>query len=167
MSSRFRKIAMTFFIVVVVLPALVLLAAQLGAFKGTAPTTLGIRDGRLKPPAKTPNSVTSQSGLYPDHPQAQRAAIAPLAFKGDGKAAMQKIARILRGMDRTEIITEQPGYLYAQCTTRLMRFTDDVEFMLDESAGVIHVRSASRIGHGDRGVNRARVEAVRHQLIAP
>lgn len=167
MSPRTRKIAMSFLAVVVLLPVLILLAAQLGAFKGSAPATLGIRDGRLKPPSKTPNSVTSQAGLHPDHPQAQRAAIAPLAFKGDGKAAMQKIARILRGMERTEIITEQPGYLYAQCTTRLMRFTDDVEFMLDESAGVIHVRSASRIGHGDRGVNRARVEAIRHQLMAP
>ncbi len=167
MKLNFRKSAMTFLVIVILLPLLALLAAQFGAFKGTAPTTLGIRDGRLKPPSKTPNSVTSQAGLYPDHPQAQRAAIAPLTFKGDGKAAMQKIARILRGMDRTEIVTEQPGYLYAQCTTQLMRFTDDVEFWLDESAGVIHVRSASRIGHGDRGVNRARVEAVRHQLMAP
>ena len=167
MTSRTRKIFMSFLVVVVLLPVLVVLAAQFGAFKGTPPANLGIRDGRLKPPAKTPNSVTSQAGLYPDHPQAQRAAIAPLKYTGDGKAAMQKIARILRGMERTEVITEQPGYVYAQCTTRLMRFTDDVEFMLDESAGVIHVRSASRIGHGDRGVNRARVEAIRHQLMAP
>lgn len=167
MTSRTRKIFMGFLVVVVLLPVLVVLAAQFGAFKGTAPSNLGIRDGRLKPPAKTPNSVTSQAGLYPDHPQAQRAAIAPLKYTGDGKAAMQKIAHILRGMERTEVITEQPGYVYAQCTTRLMRFTDDVEFMLDEPAGVIQVRSASRIGHGDRGVNRARVEAIRHQLMAP
>ena len=78
---------------------------------------------------------------------------------------MRKIAGILRGMERTELITDQPGYLYAQCTTRLMRYTDDLEFWLDEPAGVIHVRSASRIGHGDRGVNRARVEAIRHRFI--
>lgn len=167
MSSRLRKTAMTLLAAAILLPALVLLAAQLGAFKGTPPSDLGIRNGRLKPPSSTPNSVTSQASLYPDHPQAKRAAIAPLAFKGDGQAAMKKLASILRGMERTEIITEQPGYLYAQCTTRLMRFTDDLEFMLDESAGVIHVRSASRIGHGDRGVNRARVEAIRHQLMAP
>ncbi len=158
---------MTLLALVILLPLLTVLAAQFGAFKGTPPADLGVRAGKLKPPAKTPNSVTSQAGMYPDHPQAQRAAIAPLKYTGDGKAAMQKIVRILRGMERTEVITEQPGYVYAQCTTRLMRFTDDVEFMLDESAGVIHVRSASRIGHGDRGVNRARVEAVRHQLVAP
>ena len=167
MKINLRKIVMTFLVIVVLLPVLTLLAAQLGAFKGRSPTDLGINNGRLKPPARTPNSVTSQAALYPDHPQAQRAAIAPLKYAGDGKAAMQKIARILHGMDRTSIVTEQPGYLYAQCTTRLMRFTDDVEFWLDESAGVIHVRSASRIGRGDRGVNRARVEAVRHQLMAP
>jgi uncharacterized protein (DUF1499 family) len=167
MKLNLRKAAMTLLALVILLPLLTVLAAQFGAFKGTPPADLGVRAGKLKPPAKTPNSVTSQAGMYPDHPQAQRAAIAPLKYTGDGKAAMQKIVRILRGMERTEVITEQPGYVYAQCTTRLMRFTDDVEFMLDESAGVIHVRSASRIGHGDRGVNRARVEAVRHQLVAP
>ena len=50
--------------------------------------------------------------------------------------------------------------------TRLLRFTDDVEFSLDEAAGVIHVRSASRLGYGDRGVNRARVEAIRSAFMA-
>jgi uncharacterized protein (DUF1499 family) len=76
------------------------------------------------------------------------------------------VAGILRGMERTTVVTEQPGYLYAQARTRLLRFTDDVEFSLDEAAGVIHVRSASRIGHGDRGVNRARVEAIRSAFMA-
>lgn len=166
MSPRVRRIAMSLVALVVLLPVLVLLAAQLGAFSGSTPAELGVRDGRLKPPSSTPNSVTSQAGRYPDHPQARRAAIAPLAFQGDGKAALQKVARILRGMERTRIVTEQPDYLYAQCTTRLMRFTDDVEFWLDEPAGLIHVRSASRIGHGDRGVNRARIEMIRHQFMA-
>lgn len=145
----------------VLLPVLVIAAGQLGAFGGTAPSDLGVTNGRLKPPSPTPNSVTSQAAQWPDHPQAARAAIAPLRYRGDGRAAMRTLSAILRGMERTTLITEAPGYLYVQCTSRLMRFTDDVEFSLDAAAGVIHVRSASRLGYGDRGVNRTRVEAIR------
>jgi uncharacterized protein (DUF1499 family) len=63
-------------------------------------------------------------------------------------------------------VTQSPDYLYAQCSTRWLKFTDDVEFYLDASAGVIHVRSASRIGRSDLGVNRARVEALRARFAA-
>lgn len=157
---------MTLLIVIIALPVLLIFAGQLGMLSGTPPNNLGLREDKLKPPSKTPNSVTSQAGLWPDHPQAARSAIEPLRYSGDGKLAMKKVATILRNMERTVIVSEQPTYLYAQCTTKLLRFTDDVEFSLDEAAGVIHVRSASRIGHGDRGVNRARVEAIRSQLAA-
>jgi uncharacterized protein (DUF1499 family) len=64
-------------------------------------------------------------------------------------------------MDRAEIIQADGNYVYAEFTTALMGFVDDVEFFLDESAGVIHVRSASRLGESDLGVNRKRVEAIR------
>lgn len=160
------KLLTLLIVVLVLLVALAIVAGQFGAFTGSPPTDLGVKAGRLKPPAVTPNSVSSQAGLVPDHPQARLAAIEPLRYRGDGRAAMQKIAAILRGMERTAVIRQEPAYLYAQCTTRLMRFTDDVEFSLDEAAGVIHVRSASRIGHGDLGVNRARVEAIRQRLDA-
>ena len=55
----------------------------------------------------------------------------------------------------------EPGYLHAESQTALMRFTDDLEFLLAVTEGVIHLRSASRIGYGDRGVNRARIEDIR------
>ena len=153
-------------VIVVGLVVMLVLAGQLGLLRGTAPTNIGVREGKLKPPSKTPNSVSSQAGLYPDHPQLAYAKIEPFKYSGDGKAAMAKIAGIVRGMERTEVITQEPGYLYAQCTTKLLKFTDDLEFYLDESAGVIQVRSASRIGRGDRGVNRARVEAIREKFSA-
>ncbi|CAN5710921.1 DUF1499 domain-containing protein [soil metagenome] len=155
-----------FVVIVVGLFVMLMLAGQLGLLRGKAPTNIGVREGKLKPPSKTPNSVTSQAGLYPDHPQLAYSKVEPFAYSGDGKAAMARIAGIVRGMERTEIITEAPGYLYAQCTTQLLRFTDDLEFYLDEPAGVIQVRSASRIGHGDRGVNRARVESIREKFSA-
>ena len=64
-------------------------------------------------------------------------------------------------MPRTKIVTENETYLYAEFASNLMGFVDDVEFYLDKTAGVIHVRSASRLGQSDLGVNRQRIEAIR------
>jgi uncharacterized protein (DUF1499 family) len=143
---------------------MLLVAGQLGLLRGRPPTDLGVRDGRLKAPAKTPNSVSSQAGLYPDHPQRNYAGVAPFAYTGDGKAAMDRLATLLEASAPCTLVTRQPGYLYAQCSTRWLKFTDDVEFYLDETAGVIQVRSASRIGRKDFGANRARVEALRERF---
>lgn len=149
---------------VVALLVLGLLAGQLGLLKGTPPSNLGVREGRLKPPAKTPNSVTSQAALYPQHPMRAYAEIAPLELKGDGRATLAKIKAIVESMGGAQVIKSEPDYLYVQFTTRLMKFVDDSEFWFDPAAGVIQVRSASRVGHGDRGVNRARIEAIRARL---
>lgn len=150
-------------VVVVTLAALLLLAGQLGFLTGKAPKDIGFHNGRLKPPSTTSNSVSSQASLYPDHPQRAYADIAPLAYSGDGQAAMARLAALLASMPRTQVITREPGYLYAQSTTLLLRFTDDVEFALDEAASVIHLRSASRLGQKDFGANRKRMEALRAQ----
>ncbi len=139
----------------------VLVAGQLGLLKGKAPTDLGLKNGRLKPPAMNPNSVSSQASQHPDHPFRAYADIAPLTYTGDGAAAFARATQIVKGMPGTTVIDEKPGYLYAQCETRWLKFTDDLELALDESARVIHVRSASRLGRSDMGVNRARAEAIR------
>ena len=67
-------------------------------------------------------------------------------------------------MSRTQIISETSNYLYAEFTTKIMGYVDDVEFWIDENAKVIHVRSASRLGKSDLGVNRTRVEEIRSQF---
>ncbi|MBP6492809.1 MAG: DUF1499 domain-containing protein [Rhodoferax sp.] len=148
-------------LLVVVLALVLVIAGQLGLLAGKAPSRLGVTDGRLKPPSSTPNSVSSQASLYPDHPQQAYAAIAPLSFKGDGEAAIKQLAQVLTQMPRTVIVTQNADYLYAQSTTALLKFTDDVEFWLDKPNHVIQARSSSRLGRKDFGVNRARVEAVR------
>jgi len=145
--------------------AFVVIAGQAGMLSGKPPGDLGVHSGRLLPPKDTPNSVSSQSDLYPDHPQRPYASIAPLPFQGNPEAALQKLGQILKTTARTEIILQQPDYIYAQCTTPLLKFTDDVEFWLDRSAGLIHVRSASRLGRSDFGVNRARIEKIRAQFL--
>ena len=151
-------------VIIVLLAVLLVAAGRLGFLAGQTPPDLGVHNGRLKPPSVTPNSVSSQADLYPDNPQRAYAEVAPFKYTGDGKAAMARLAGIVGHMERITIIKNQPGYLYAQCRTRWLRFTDDLEFYLDEPAGVIQVRSASRLGKGDLGVNRARVEALRWQF---
>jgi len=141
-----------------------LVAARFGAFSGRPPEGLGVRDGKLKPPSSTPNSVSSQAALWPEHARRADAMIAPLALAGDGPATIAKLAQIIEGIDGARIVERRPDYVYAQFTTRLMRFVDDVEFWFDPAAGVIQVRSASRIGRSDLGVNRARIEALRARL---
>jgi uncharacterized protein (DUF1499 family) len=142
-----------------------ILAGQFGIWRGQMPADLGVKSGRLKLPSFTANSVSSQARLYPEHPQRENAYISPLSYRGSGEMAMKRLGEILEKSARTEIIHQDATYIYAQCTTPLMRFTDDLEFWLDEARGVIQVRSASRLGSEDLGVNRQRIEAIRAQFL--
>ena len=132
----------------------------MGLFRGTRPDNLGVHDGRLAPPKRTPNNVNSQidKNADPGH------YIAPLHYSGDARKAWAALRKIVDGMPRAKVVTAQPNYLYAEFTSKLMGFVDDTEFYLDEKAGVIQVRSASRLGRGDHGVNRERIESIRAQL---
>lgn len=147
--------------------ALAVVAGQFGLLSGRAPKDLGVRDGRLKPPSRTPNSVSSQAHLYPDAPQKDDAAIAPLPLTGDPAAAIARLRRIVESMPGARVVDVRPDYLYAQFTTKWLRFVDDVEFWASPAEGVIHVRSASRVGRKDFGVNRRRVEAIRAAYAQP
>lgn len=139
---------------------------QAGLLHGSAPADLGVSNGRLKPPANSPNSVSSQAALYPAHPQRQNADIAPLPLRGDGPATIARIKAVVEAMPGAKVVRSEPDYLYAQFTTRLMKFVDDVEFWYDPAAQVVQVRSASRLGESDLGLNRQRIEAVRAALAA-
>jgi uncharacterized protein (DUF1499 family) len=147
--------------IVVAGAALLFIAGRLGWLAGTPPADVGVRDGRLKPPSATRNSVSSQASLYPAAPQRRYAEIAPLRCEGDPVSAMVRLERVLGTMPGAKIVAVRPDYLYAQFTTRWLRFVDDVEFMAAPDEGVIHLRSASRLGREDLGTNRRRVEAIR------
>ena len=153
-------------IVVLVLVAGAIVAGQVGLLRGTAPADLGVQQGKLKGLSSTDNSVSSQAELYPDHPQRKYSSIAPLAVRGDGPATIAKLKGIVEGMDGAKLVTSAPDYLYAQFTTPLMKYVDDVEFWFDPTANAIQVRSASRLGKGDLGLNRKRIESVRGVLAA-
>lgn len=151
---------------IVALVVLAIIAGQAGLLKGKAPTDLGVRDGRLKGLSLTENCVSSQAGLYPDAKQRQYAEIAPLSLRGDGAATIARLKAIVEATPGAEVVRSAPDYLYAQYTTRLMKYVDDVEFWFDPVAQVVQVRSASRLGQRDLGANRQRIEAVRAALAA-
>ncbi|MEO7335466.1 MAG: DUF1499 domain-containing protein [Caldimonas sp.] len=155
---------------ILVVLALVLLAAiavgQAGLLKGKVPAHIGVREGRLQPPSVTPNSVSSQAALYPQHPQREYATIDPLKLRGSGAATLATIKGVVETMPGARVIRSEPNYLYVQFTTRVMGFVDDGEFWFDPVAHVIQVRSASRLGNKDFGANRSRIEALRRLLAA-
>lgn len=155
--------------IVIALLALVasaLAAGQLGLLNGRAPADLGVKQGKLKGLPSTPNSVSSQADLYPDHPQRKYSSIAPLALRGDGPTTVTKLKGVVQGMPGAKLMSSAPDYLYVQFTTPLMKYVDDVEFWFDPATNAVEVRSASRLGESDLGANRKRIEGVRAALAA-
>ena len=108
----------------------------------------------LPPCPNRPNCVSSQAA-YPSH------FIEPLRFPGSPADAWAVLKFALQSLPRTRVVEESGWYLRAEAKSRIFGFVDDVEFLLDVRKGVIHVRSASRTGYSDLGVNRNRIERVR------
>ena len=121
-------------------------------FSGTRPTNLGVKSGNLADCPSSPNCVNSQS----TNPQSQ---IDPLPA-----VSISELKKVIEAMERTTIIEATDSYLYAEFKSKLMGYVDDVEFYLDPAANVIQVRSASRLGQSDLGVNRQRIETIRQKL---
>jgi uncharacterized protein (DUF1499 family) len=123
----------------------------LTACAGEPPQNIGVQNGRLTPCPDSPNCVSSFA-------TDETHAIEPLA------ASLADVERILLRFDDTNIVSSEGDYLYAEFTTRIMGYVDDVEFLYDRNNGVTHVRSASRLGYSDLGANRNRIERIRSEL---
>ena len=117
------------------------------------PPKVQLFDGRLRACPKSPNCVSSES----DSPSSRTE---PLTFQGPPEKAWGDLKETIREMGG-KIQEEHDGYLWATFTSRLFRFVDDVEFRMVSTDGMIHVRSGSRVGYSDLGVNRRRVEKLR------
>lgn len=129
----------------------------MGLFSGKRPEGLGVTNGRLKPAPKSPNAVNSQA-------QDAQHAIAPLSYNSSPERAMEALVKVIEATPRTRIITRNRDYVYAEYETAVMGFVDDVEFWFEPNTKLIHVRSASRLGYSDLGVNRSRIENLRRRL---
>jgi uncharacterized protein (DUF1499 family) len=121
---------------------------------GQRPDNLGINNNQLTPCPDSPNCVSSQAA-------SDRHFIEPFTYQGDKTAAIDKLKSKIASMGQLTLVQESDGYLRYECTSKIMGFVDDLEFFFTEDA-LIHVRSASRLGYSDFGVNRKRVEAIRH-----
>lgn len=144
-------------VVVCAIPVLMLVLLNLTSKR---PANLGPAAGKLRVCPASPNCVCScvQSDIH---------GIAPLVWKGAPQAGLERLVRIFKSFPRTvcEPIQDQ-SYLHVEFTSGIFRFVDDVEFLVDSEAEVIHVRSASRVGQSDLGVNRQRVEEIRRRFEA-
>lgn len=146
-----------------VLLALVLTVSALMAWRShrsrAEPPPLGLVDGRLRACPERPNCVSSEAASG-EH------AIAALPYRGERAASQAQLEAALATLPRTTLVDRQEGYWRAQSVSGLFRFLDDLEFRFDDADSSIQLRSASRVGYSDLGVNRKRVEALRAAYLA-
>ena len=117
------------------------------------PPEVRLIDGRLRACPSSPNCVSSESDVASSR-------VEPLTFQGTPETAWGNLKETLRAMGG-RIEEERDGYLRATFTSKVFRFVDDVELRMVSTDGIIHVRSGSRVGYSDLGVNRKRVEKLR------
>lgn len=126
-------------------------------FRGNAPENIGLTQDHLAACPASPNCVLSQD---PDSAHQ----IEPLAYHSDRSTARQILLKVLSVVPGTQIVQQTNNYIRAESVSRIMGFTDDVEFYFAPDQPIIHVRSASRLGESDLGVNRRRIEQIRLAL---
>ncbi len=134
---------------------------SLFSFSGTPPTDLGVNNGQLKACPNTPNCVNSQAPA-----EDKEHAIAPFPYTGSAKDAIERLKQVIEGMERSTVHTVSDDYLYAEFSSKLMGFVDDVEFYAPPGESVIHTRTAARLGKSDLGANRKRTEEIRAKFLA-
>lgn len=118
------------------------------------PLNVGVGGSRLTPCPDSPNCVSSQ-GSDSAH------TVAPLSYDSDVEKVITDLKVVINSLKGATVVSESASYLRVEFQSDLFRFIDDVEFMVEDAARVIHVRSASRVGYYDFGVNRRRVEKIR------
>ena len=115
---------------------------------------------RLSPCPDSPNCVNSQS-------TDPARFIEPLRYTGNLADARQKLIELLENSKHTRLISAETDYIHAEFRSLIFNFVDDVEFYFSSEDPIVHVRSASRTGYYDFGVNRRRVERLRNELEKP
>lgn len=125
---------------------------------GAIPSGLGVKKGRLSPCPDSPNCVSSQAANSD-----QRHFILPLSYQDDIDSARRRLVNILAKLPRNRIVEQSENYLRVEFSSALMGFVDDVEFYFPEES-LVQVRSASRLGYSDFGVNRKRIEQIRQMF---
>ena len=126
----------------------------------TVAETAGLKDGRLRPCPDKPNCVSTQD-------TGDRHRIEPIRYAGTQEEARERLLRIIGQTDRATLVKAEAGYLHVEFRSAFFRFVDDVEFLFDDDAKLIHFRSASRTGYYDFNINRKRMEDIRRRFAGP
>lgn len=113
------------------------------------PAHLGVHEGKLAPMPFSPNAVSSQA-------VGSSKFVEPLPMKGSVDETRTRILATLKLMEGNVVTYSEDTYIHAVFVSRIFGFRDDVEFYIDVPAGVVHFRSASRIGFSDFGANNRR-----------
>lgn len=127
---------------------------------GVKAPKLGVEQDRLAVCPSKPNCVNSQAKDEAHY-------IAPILAQGSPEKIKNDIVNVLNGFKEAKIITIDDNYIRAEFTSRLLRFVDDVEFYFPSGPSgevTVDVRSASRVGHSDLGVNKKRIENIRREF---
>lgn len=111
-------------------------------------------DSEFAPCPTSPNCVISQNSDA-EHQ------ISPISYQSDRATAKETLLKVLSVVPRTKVVEQNDHYIHAESTSRIFKFVDDVEFYFPEDEKIIQVRSASRVGESDLGVNRRRIEQIR------
>ena len=121
--------------------------------------SLAIVDGALAACPNKPNCVSSQAAASD-----KKHYIEALTYNGEPAQAREGLELAIAGMKRGRTVVREANYWRVEFTSALLRFVDDVEFLFDDNARRIDVRSASRVGYSDLGVNRRRMEEIRRRF---
>jgi uncharacterized protein (DUF1499 family) len=146
-------------IIIASISLLVIIAFFILGYMSHSGQAHGLVEGRLKPCPDTPNCVSSELVSDAEH------YIEPLVYSaGEASQVLPRLKTIIDEMGGS-IQVEKPDYLAAIFTSSIFRFVDDLEIRIDTGQKTIHLRSASRAGHGDGGVNRKRVELLKNSFL--
>jgi uncharacterized protein (DUF1499 family) len=152
---RFRPRRLALVLLLVALLPVVLLAML--SFFSRKPDNLGVVNGRLAACPSSPNCVCTEA-TDAEH------RMEPIPFSSTPNEAMDRLKTVVAALPRSKVVTDDERYMHVEFTSRVFRFVDDVEFLIDADHKLIHFRSASRAGQSDLGVNRQRMEDIRQKF---
>ncbi len=125
---------------------------------GKPPLERGVKDGRLLPCPHTPNCVSSME-------KQSEKSVKPLVYQTNRNDARMVMRQILVELGNTTIKEESDDYIWVECRSKLLGFVDDLEVYFPEDEKVVHIRSASRLGYYDFGVNKKRVVDIYERIV--
>lgn len=155
--SKRRRTVFTVFLTILSGAAVGGLGMLLMSVTAPRPENLGVKNGRLAACPSSPNCVSTQA-------EDREHWIAPIMIPASSSNPIDVLVEIIRSMPRTFIVEHNSDYLRAEFRSRIFRFCDDVEFYYERSSNRVHLRSASRVGYSDLGVNRMRMEEIRERF---